>query len=323
MRTLIILPYFGTFNCYFKLWLDSCGNNQDFEWMILTDAVIGEDVPRNVRVVQTTLVELKERFQKKMGISLSLETAYKLCDYKQFYGYLFSEELAGYDYWGYCDCDLIFGDIRNFLTEETQIHYDKVLRTGHFSVVRNDKTLNELFFKYMTYKITLTSPIIYGYDESITGYHLGFAGELLDSGYSFLDCAEWIADIDFRYYPFYEMSNHENPCVFLFENGHIFRIDKNGNTITKQERMYVHLQKRKMKVEKGIDNERYLICPNKFCCYSDELLMSNEFWEQVRTEKDGYFNFSLEQRENVIRDIKRFMHEPRKLNSVLYRLRGK
>ena len=51
--------------------------------------------------------------------------------------------------------------------------------------------------------------------------------------------------------------------------------------------------------------------------------MSNEFWEQVRTEKDGYFNFSLEQRENVIRDIKRFMHEPRKLNSVLYRLRGK
>ena len=109
MRTMIILPYFGKFNSYFRLWLDSCSRNQEFEWMIVTDIAIKETIPSNVRIVSLTLSELKEQFQKKMNVFLTLKDAYKLCDYKQFYGYLFSEYLVGYDYWGYCDCDLVFG----------------------------------------------------------------------------------------------------------------------------------------------------------------------------------------------------------------------
>ena len=74
-------------------------------------------MPQNVKIVRCTFGELKEKFQKKLDVPLVLENAYKLCDYKQFYGYLFSEYLCGYDYWGYCDCDLIFGNIRRFVTQ--------------------------------------------------------------------------------------------------------------------------------------------------------------------------------------------------------------
>lgn len=322
MKTLIFLPYFGKFNEYFELWFSSCSKNLAFDWLIFTDANLCIKMPQNVKIVRCTLGELKEKFQKKLDVPLVLENAYKLCDYKQFYGYLFSEYLCGYDYWGYCDCDLIFGNIRRFMTQNVQENYDKLFRTGHFSIIRNDPELNELFFKYNTYQITLTSPVIYGYDESITGYHLGFTGELIENGYTFGDFSEWIADIDFRHYPFYEISNPVSPCVFLYENGGVYRLDKKKNEIVKQEKMYVHLQKRKMEVDSDIDPNRFLICPNRFCKYSEEILGSEEFWKNAFQEQDKYFDYKLEKKMNRVRDIKRLLHEPHKLSCILYRLRG-
>lgn len=322
MKTLIFLPYFGTFHSYFELWLNSCGKNQDFDWLIFTDAELHHKMPENVKIVCCTLWELKEKFQRKMNVPLKLEHAYKLCDYKQFYGYLFSEYLRGYDYWGYCDCDLIFGNIRGFVTQKIQENYDKLFRTGHFSIIKNDAELNRLFFQYHTYQITLTSSVIYGYDESITGFHLGFAGELIENGYKFGEFSEWIADIDFRRYPFYERSNPGSPCVFLYEDGRVYRLEKTENSIVKQEKMYLHLQKRNMQVDHDIDPEQFLICPNRFCRYREETLKSERFWKNAFQEKEEYFDYELERKRNCIRDIRRFLHEPCKRKAILYRMRG-
>lgn len=322
VRTRIILPYFGTFNHYFSLWLDSCGRNSGLDWLIITDATLECELPSNVTVIKSSLSELKKEFQKKLDIPIVLEKSYKLCDYKQFYGYLFSEYLSGYDYWGYCDCDLIFGDIEAFLPHEVQGQYDKIFRTGHFSLVKNDPAINELFFQYGTYRISLTSPVIYGYDESITGYHLGFAGELIDSGYRFLDQPEWIADVDYRHYPFREVSDSKRPCIYSYENGKIYRIDWDGQNIKRQEKIYVHLQKRKMQVQVDIDRNRYLIIPNCFHLYDESLLCDASFWHCITREDENYFNKQKELRQNRIRDLKRFLHEPRKLDSILYRIRG-
>ena len=82
MKTLIFLPYFGQWNDYFKLWLHSCSYQKDFNWLILTDIPIKEALPKNINIVYSTLPSLKEKFQKKLGIPLSLERPYKLCDYK-------------------------------------------------------------------------------------------------------------------------------------------------------------------------------------------------------------------------------------------------
>lgn len=321
MKTLLLLPYFGSFPPYFDLWLASCGKNGPFDWLLITDQDLKIALPSNVRLRYSTLETLKKKFEKKMGISLVLNAAYKLCDYKQFYGYLFEEELKGYDYWGYCDCDLIFGDLRKFLTEDLQSQYDKVLRTGHFSVVRNDPAINRLFLQYETYKITLTSPVIYGYDEAVNGYHLGFAGELLEQGCRFGDFPKFAADIDFRHYPFREIHAPFEPCIFSYEHGRIYKITRSEGKIRKQERMYIHLQKRRMKKEKGLDPEHYLICPDGFYSYREEWLKSERFWESIAGEKKGYFDERAEKRKNRIRDLRRLMHEPHKLESIRYRLR--
>ena len=41
----------------------------------------------------------------------------KLCDYKPAYGLIFEDELIGYDYWGFCDTDILLGDIYQFLED--------------------------------------------------------------------------------------------------------------------------------------------------------------------------------------------------------------
>lgn len=319
MRALIFLPYFGPLNSYFKYWLSSCGTNPQYNWLILTDNDVNESVPDNVTIVKSSLSELKLRFEAKLGIKIKLEKAYKLCDCKAFYGFLFSEYLDDYDFWGYCDCDLVFGDLSKFVSEEMLQKHDKILRTGHFSLIRNKKEINELFLKYATYKMVLKSPAIYGYDESIGGYHLGFAGELVENGYSFYQNDSLVADIDFRYYTFHVVSNPEKSCVFLYDHGRIYRIDRTQEGVKQTEMMYIHLQKRSMTVHPDVDLNKYIIAPNSFLPYSEELLDSEDFWNNVTTEKCDYFNRRKEKISAVKRDLLRFVYEPQKLDSILYR----
>ena len=35
-KCIFIIPYFGKFNEYFTLFLKSCKNNKEFNWLILT-----------------------------------------------------------------------------------------------------------------------------------------------------------------------------------------------------------------------------------------------------------------------------------------------
>ena len=35
-KAIFIIPYFGHFNNYFQLFLNSCAYNRDFDWLIFT-----------------------------------------------------------------------------------------------------------------------------------------------------------------------------------------------------------------------------------------------------------------------------------------------
>ena len=169
--------------------------------------------------------------------------------------------------------------------------------------------------------MVVTSPAIYGYDEAVNGYHLGFAGELLENGYRFLDEKSWIADIDFRYYPFYDVSQERIPCVFVYDKGHVYKITRNNGRINQEEMMYVHLQKRKMDVNKQTSNKKYIIFPNRVDCFDEKLLDDESFWEKISEEKESYFDSKQEIRANRKRDMIRFLHEPKKLESFMYRVK--
>ena len=134
----LILPYFGKFPNYFPLWLKSAGANPSFTFMIFTDIdMSGYDIPHNVHVHSMTLEGIRKRAAKYLDFEPVLNTPYKLCDYRPMYGLIFEDYLSGYDFWGFCDCDLIWGDMSKFITDEMMDKYGRLYRNGHLQLLRN------------------------------------------------------------------------------------------------------------------------------------------------------------------------------------------
>ncbi|EEG90690.1 hypothetical protein COPCOM_00918 [Coprococcus comes ATCC 27758] len=135
-RCVLILPYFGQFNNYFPLFLKSCEANPTYTWMIFTDNEFKYVCPENVHVIKTTLDEIRKIANEKFGFKIVLESAYKLCDYKPAYGFLFEKYIKDFDYWGHCDCDLIFGNLEKNVTPLLNEDYDKLFAAGHLTIYK-------------------------------------------------------------------------------------------------------------------------------------------------------------------------------------------
>ena len=113
-----ILPYFGHLPKEFGFWLISCQMNSTVDWLLFTDDRTKFNYPPNVKVTYCTFEDIKNKAQACFDFPIVLNRPYKLCDYKAAYGDIFKNELTGYDYWGMCDLDLVWGNIREFLTDE-------------------------------------------------------------------------------------------------------------------------------------------------------------------------------------------------------------
>lgn len=140
----IILPYFGPFPNYFRFWLESCVKNPTIDFYILTDNVLDEVLPSNIKVVNTTFHNVRLKLQKLFNFAISLESPYKLSDFKPFYGQAFWDYVSDYDFWGYCDCDVIFGNIRKFLDEKILADNSYIQALGHFHLQKmHDKLYSD------------------------------------------------------------------------------------------------------------------------------------------------------------------------------------
>ena len=76
--------------------------------------------------------------------------------------------IKNYDFWGHCDIDLVFGDIRKFITDDILNYYDKIFFRGHLSLYRNIEKMNNLFklnYSGNNFKKVFTNEKIYGFDE--------------------------------------------------------------------------------------------------------------------------------------------------------------
>jgi len=159
----LIVCYLGKFPWYFAYFVHSCKYNPTVDFFIVTDdRSYVNPLPNNVKLVHKTLNEISSLASQKLGFSVNISTAYKLCDFKPAYGLVFSELVDGYDFWGHCDIDIIFGNIRNFITDELLENYDLIsvrhdYVSGCFLLYRNSPKLNSLFLHSKDYKKVFTS----------------------------------------------------------------------------------------------------------------------------------------------------------------------
>lgn len=183
IRIALVTCFFGKLPWYFNYFALSCKFNPDIDFFIITDDKnYKKELPGNVKLVYKTIADIEQLATDKLGYAAVIGKGYKMCDFKPTYGYLFSDLLAGYHFWGYTDIDIIFGNIRCFMTEELLTEFDILsvrndYLTGCFSLYKNIPKVNELFFESKDHKKVFTTEKHYCFDE--TGFAFkGFADGL-------------------------------------------------------------------------------------------------------------------------------------------------
>lgn len=173
----IICPYFGKFPPNINFTFSSMQNNEEIDWYIFTDNVVKEKY-NNIFFIKYSFKEIQTLIKEKIGTNINY--VYKLCDYKPTYGYLFEEYIEKYDFWGYCDLDVVFGDISRFLSNKILNEYDKIYELGHFSLYKNNMEMKKAFMNIKdekkSYLDILNSNIIYVFDEAYNLYDLDQKG---------------------------------------------------------------------------------------------------------------------------------------------------
>jgi len=171
--------------------------------------------------------------------------------------------LSGYDFWGHCDNDLIFGDIRSFITEEILDRYDRILSRGHFSLYRNSPDVNAIYKEASPdYKTVFSSPKNFCYDEW-PGTSSYWREHLTERFY------DTIVYDDIHYLKHHFVTVHKKKLdrgrrnfAYLFDNGKLYRCFEQDGQVGREETMYVHFQKRGLNVFSS-PSDAFAIVPNK------------------------------------------------------------
>lgn len=168
---ILILPYFGKWPIWFEAHLCSINKNPTVSWLIITDCLLPEKYPENIKFIHTSLSELNEKINEIVEVTVPLTTR-KFCDLKPAYGAIFSEHIEQYDFWGFCDMDIIWGDIRKFITNEILESFDiissrKGAISGHFNLFRNNSSLNNLYKDVPNYKQLFEESKLRRFDEIV------------------------------------------------------------------------------------------------------------------------------------------------------------
>lgn len=264
-----VVPYFGHLPASSQLWLLSCKMNPTVDWILLTDDRTPYDYPENVHVHYCTYEEIKARIAAHFDFPVLIDKPWTLCKFKPAYGEIFAQELAGYDFWGHCDMDLVFGDIRHFLTEDILSQYDKIGFQGHSTLYRNTPEVNARYRHI---------------GEGILNFREAFqseSGRCFDEG----DMERIYQDLGIPYYHEINFA-HLNPCensfylgnlakedayknkrqIIMWKDGKIYRKYVYNGEIHTEEYMYFHTFMRpiKYKITEYTPEGCYVAYPDKF-----------------------------------------------------------
>ncbi|WP_179022248.1 DUF6625 family protein [Winogradskyella forsetii] len=262
-----IIPYFGSLDKFFPVWMHSCKYNSTIDWILITDQSLSEfSIPENLIVHPYSFKALQDQAKNKFNFEIVLTTPYDLCEFKVAYGDLFSDLLHDYDFWGYCDMDVLWGDLRHFITDDILSTYEKISWRGHLTLFRNTQVINKLYTKKLQeielYKIAFSNglpvPVMFderGINKIFDAYNYPI----------YLDLP--FADLKIRSFNFqvqhFDESQTSTGGIFYWTQGKLFRLFIEDNCIIAQEFVYVHFLKRMIDIKEFNYNNQFFVVPNK------------------------------------------------------------
>lgn len=258
----LIIPYFGRLPDFFPVWKETALANPTVDFLFFTDIDALRD-EGNIKTVHLSFEEFRRKLQAKFDFPISLNKPYKLCDYKPAYGYALAEYIEKYDFWGHCDIDLVFGDIRKFITGELLDKYQKILEHGHFTLYRNDPETNTVFmrcpgYKDYDYRKAFTSDESMYFDEFL-GTHLIFRKEKVPT---YCD-PDIFFQVDSGQKGFSDPHWGQDRVAFQYSGGRLFVLRRRDGKLEREEILYAHFLKRKIDVGGYVPGRGFFVAPNR------------------------------------------------------------
>lgn len=196
LRKIMITPYFGTLPPWFGKFMANFNatlGKQGYAWLIDPD-----------------IESFRERVRSKLGIEYpGLPGTGKVWDYRGALGYLYSDEISGYDFWGHMDFDMCFGDVSKWITDDflskLDVHSNhNTYVCGCWTLYRNTPKVNELFMQFPEWKSKMLLPEANGWVEE------EFSRTLEASGLRYA-------------YTFWQGDPYSPPFNMKFENGKLYQ----------------------------------------------------------------------------------------------------
>ncbi|MBR1485224.1 MAG: hypothetical protein IJ612_05985 [Prevotella sp.] len=257
----IIFPYFGTLPAQYPAWRASALRNPTVDFMFFTDADV--EPATNIIVHRMTFDDFRQLAQQAFSFPIVLDRPYKLCEYKQAYGYMLHDYISRYDFWGFGDLDLVYGDLRRFLTDEV-LARPFILGWGHLTLLHNDAQTNAYFMQqadgYQDYREAFTTKTITFFDEF---NHRGCSDKWRDLRPE--DC--WLEEPfdnvskPKQAFHFCSLNRGWQRVVFEHQGSRLFMLRFADGRLERRESLYAHFQHRPSMRMRFTDADHFLVTP--------------------------------------------------------------
>ena len=264
-RICLIVCWFGKLPEYMPAWIKSCSYNKEIDFILITDDDYPYHYSQNIIHIPFSKDMFIRRVKQRLISNPSFEVSYRLCDYRPMYGVIFREELERYDYWGYCDIDVIFGRLSHFLPVDDIYSYEAIFNGGHFTLIQNREKMNKLFMSdgaLFDYKTVMKKHAVFAFDE-MTGIQRIAKHNEIKAKYGIP-----YIETEIKYKQLRSRLDSSNPDhqAYYWEKGDLIRVKTENDTVFFQEIPYIHLQKRKIKLldDTVIDSDSFWITPGGY-----------------------------------------------------------
>lgn len=170
--------------------------------------------------------------------------------------------------------DIIFGDIRKFITEEILEKYDRIGVHGHSTLYRNTPEINAVYRQVGDIRKIFVEQSPFAFDE--WGHNNGTSPYWQRNFANRLWQERIFDDLDPYHYSFISGRVRRNNfdirnVMFSFNKGLLYRIGTKNGKVDIQESFYVHLQKRPIIVDTEVTSSFSIIPPGKYIPYVESV----------------------------------------------------
>lgn len=269
--------------------MQSVACNPEIDVLLFTDRKEWDPLPSNVKIIQIDLPKLSSRVQTRLDSQAKIMFPYKCCDLRPMYGEIFSDELAGYDFWGWGDLDVIWGKLSHSWDDNILRSSQKIFQFGALSFLRNSPEVNSLFREEggLEWRDVLRSGPFRGFDET-----LGIFQKIERLGLPRHYPSDRADIVPFR--PcFSEKQYPRRPLLYSWINGKTYREWWTSSGLAQERVSYIHFQKRRLAMLSPIEKmkDRFWITPSGFMC-RPELPTKRQFHRAAHISVSLYMRFA-------------------------------